>query len=321
VKLLSFGEVLWDLIEGRAHIGGAPFNLAAHAVRLGAEAWLVSAVGDDDLGSRALERVRALGVNDDYLRVVQRPTGIVDVEVDADGRPTFDIRTGAAWDFITLSGDDLRDMASRGFNVVCYGSLAQRGQVSRETLRTMLDMLGRDGGPVRFCDINLRPPFIEADTVRWSIAAADILKLNDDEARLCCDLLGRPFEGTEAFCRWVADSHGLEAVCVTLGAQGCLVYAGGRSVRCPGVAVKVADTVGAGDAFSAAFLLRYLGGADPEEAGRFACRVGAFVASKAGAVPDYSVEEIPRPSGRRIRAQDRTPEGYRGERKNGRAER
>jgi len=292
VKLLSFGEVLWDLIEGRAHIGGAPFNLAAHAARLGAYAGFVSAVGDDDLGRRALERIRALGVHDDYVHVVGHPTGVVDVQVDAQGQPTFDIRRDAAWDYIRLSPAEVQSVMAEGFDVVSYGSLAQRAPVSRQTLLDLMEALGRDGGPVRFCDINLRPPFIEKDILRWSIASADILKLNDEEARLCCDLLGRPFQGLDPFCRWAADTYGLEAVCVTLGARGCLVYAEGRSARCPGVPVKVDDAVGAGDAFSAAFLWRYLGGAGPEEGGRFACRVGAFVASKAGAVPDYTPGDI-----------------------------
>lgn len=290
-RLISIGEVLWDLIEGQAHIGGAPFNLAAHAARLGMDAWLVSAVGDDDLGAKALERVRALRVHDEFVRVVPHPTGVVDVRLDASGRPTFEIRRPAAWDFIGLGEEDRRALAALRADAVCYGTLAQRSATARDGVRRVLAALAAPGGPLRFCDVNLRAPFYDASLVRWAFESADVLKLNDDEVRTCAGLLPGAPGDVEPFCAWAAGAFGLRCVCVTLGAAGCAVYADGRFERCPGVKVRVADTVGAGDAFSAAFLRRWLDGAPAAEAGRFACRVGALVASKPGAVPDYDPEE------------------------------
>ena len=292
MKLLSIGEVLWDLIDGQAHIGGATLNLAAHAVRFGMEAWLVSAVGDDDLGRRAIARVRELGIRDDYVRTVDTPTGVVDVSVDEQGVPTFTIREPAAWDVIELSQADIDALRVADVDAICYGSLAQRRETIERRLHQLLDALRGDGRPKLFCDINLRAPFIDPAKVRWSIAAADILKLNNDEVKVCCGIFDRPFEGMEQFCEWVSRAQGLEIMCVTLGAEGCLVYAGGQAHWCEGVPTAVDDTVGSGDAFSAAFLQRYLSGASPAEAGQFANRVGAFIASKAGAVPDYDPSDI-----------------------------
>jgi fructokinase len=145
---------------------------------------------------------------------------------------------------------------------------------------------------MRFCDINLRPPFFNRESVEWSLRSADILKLNDDEARVTGELLNHPLQGLEDFCRWASAAFNIQTLCVTRGAEGCLVYRGGKAVRCPGVRVHVVDTVGSGDAFSAAFIARLLAGASAEQAGQFANKVGALVASRRGAVPEYDPREI-----------------------------
>jgi fructokinase len=292
MKLLSFGAVLWDIIEGEAHIGGAPFNLAAHAARLGMEACLVSAVGKDELGTRALAEMRRLKVRDDFVpQLPDAPTGVVDVRVDEHGAPTFTIRRPAAWDFIALSPDDIRRIRAMKFDVFCFGSLEQRSPVTNSTLRALAEAIPPTK---RFCDINLRPPFYDRERVEWSLAHCDILKLNDDEVRKTCELLGKPRmgENLNRFCRWVSREFAIETVCVTLGAEGCLVHSAGEPARCAGVKVKVVDTVGAGDAFCAAFISRLLARSSAREAGDFACKIGALVASRRGAVPEYDISDI-----------------------------
>lgn len=292
MKLLSFGAILWDVIEGQEYIGGAPFNLAAHAAILGLESHLVSAVGNDERGRRALMRVKKLGVRDDLVRIVDAPTGVVDVWLDPGGSPAFTIRQPAAWDYIELSDEDLALIKRMNFDMICFGSLEQRESATKKSLRALLASAAEDGGPQRFCDINLRAPFYDAERVEYSIRNCEILKLNGDEAREICGLLSLPFNGLEDFCRMISGDYGTETVCVTLGDEGCLVYDGEETTRCPGVKVKVVDTVGAGDAFSAAFIARLLNGAKAAEAGEFACRMGALVASKTGAIPDYDPSEL-----------------------------
>lgn len=294
MKLLSFGAVLWDIIEGTPHIGGAPFNLAAHAARLGIESYLVSAVGDDELGRRAIAEIRGQRVRDELVRTAHAPTGVVDVVVDAHGKPTFTIRRPAAWDMIDLTGKDLSRIASLNFDVVCFGSLEQRAAVTNRSLRSLVEATPAK----RFCDINLRAPFYDREKVEWSLAHADILKLNDDEARIIAHLLRQRLTGLEEFCKWVTRSFRIQIVCVTLGAQGCLVFANDQTALCPGVRVEVVDTVGSGDAFSAAFLSQLM--AEPPgksidriaEAARFANKVGALVASRRGAIPDYDPGQV-----------------------------
>jgi len=289
MKLLSFGAVLWDIIEGTPHIGGAPFNLAAHAARFGIESYLVSAVGQDDLARRTLAEIRRQNVRDEFVRTVNAPTGVVDVVVDPHGKPTFTIRQPAAWDMIDFTNDGLARIASLRFDVVCFGSLEQRAPVTNRSLRSLVE----GTRATRFCDINLRAPFYDREKVEWSLAHADILKLNDDEARTITKLLGRRLTGLEQFCKWATRRFPIQIVCVTLGSEGCLVFENDQSAICPGVRVEVVDTVGSGDAFSAAFLSQLLPSPSAKEfkrvvdAGRFANKVGALVASRRGAIPDY----------------------------------
>lgn len=284
LDLVAFGEILWDVIDGRAHIGGAPFNLAAHAVRCGLKSAAVSRVGDDALGRAALSEMARLRVDSRWTSVDARhPTGTVTVSL-AGGQPSYEIHEGVAWDFIDVSGDSLQALADERPRAFCFGTLSQRGEVSRRTLVRLLDAF-RDAWV--FYDVNLRQAYWSGPLVEAGLARATLVKVNDDEARVLGGLLFAGACGPEAFARAVLAKHPAQAVIVTLGAAGCLVCERGKdAVRCSGVKVDVADAVGAGDAFSAAFLAARLGGATAAEAAEAGNRRGAWVASRPGAVPE-----------------------------------
>ncbi len=283
-KLLSFGEVLWDRIDGQDHLGGAPFNLAAHAVRCGTDACLLTAVGRDELGDRILEEMDRLGVRRNYVqRDPDHPTGTVTVELSAGGQPSYRIHRGVAWDYIAVHPEMLASLAAERFAAVCFGTLAQREPTSRATLEKVLEALP---GVPAFFDVNLRQDYFSADLIRRGLQRATILKLNDSEVRTVSELIFRRAWSLEDFCRAVQQAFAVRVVLVTLGEKGCLAGEGGHAQICPGRAVEVADAVGAGDAFSAAFLAEWLRGKPVAEAAAAGNRRGAWVASRRGAIPE-----------------------------------
>ena len=291
LDLVAFGEILWDVIAGEAHIGGAPFNLAAHAVRCGLRSAAVSCVGSDELGRAALAEMTRLGVDRQWTGVDRgHPTGTVTVALER-GQPSYTIHEKVAWDFVQLSDEALQSLAAERPRVFCFGTLAQRGEVSRQTLFRLLDLFAFTEV---FYDVNLRQVFWSGPLVEASLARATLVKVNDDEARVLGGLLFDGACGPEAFAKAVLARYPVRVVIVTLGGEGCLVCERDRAaVRCPGIQVAVADAVGAGDAFSAAFLASWLKGATAAEAAEAGNRRGAWVASQRGAVP----EEAPRDFG------------------------
>lgn len=284
LDLVAFGEILWDVIDGESHIGGAPFNLAAHAVRCGLRAAVVSCVGDDNLGRAALAEMGRLDVDRRWTTVdAHHPTGTVTVRL-VDGQPNYTIHTDVAWDFIQTSEEALQTLAEERPRVFCFGTLAQRNDVSRTTLFRLLD---RRAFAEVFYDVNLRQNFWSGRAVEAGLERATLVKVNDDEARVLGGLLLDGACAPEAFSRALLARYRARAVIVTLGASGCLVCERGRdSVRVPGVKVGLVDAVGAGDAFSAAFLSAWLKGAGAAEAALAGNRRGAWVASRRGAVPE-----------------------------------
>ena len=288
MKLLCYGEILWDIIEGVEHIGGATFNFAAHSAKLGQEAHMVSALGRDERGRRARETMRALGVHDEYVRDIDQPTGIVPVTLDAGGTPTFEITYPSAWDFIEIADDELDFIRGHGYDCLYFGVLCMRSPASRGTLERLVDQCSF--GRV-FCDINFRQDYYDRERVEFCLRACDILKLNDEEAVVIGRILD--VKGAErAVCDTVRERYDVDIVCVTAGAEGCRIYAGNERVACPGRRVEVADTVGSGDAFAAAMMKKIHEGASLAGAGDFACALGALVASRSGAVPDYDASDL-----------------------------
>lgn len=271
MDVLAFGEVLWDVIEGIPRIGGAPFNFAAHAARLGLRTGIVSAVGADELGWDARTFVRKLEVSDAYLfRHPTLATGTVLVTL-ADGIPSYEIKRPVAWDEITFPEGRPLPEPPRAFY---FGTLAQRSPVSARTLERLMAAYAES---LVFFDVNLRQDFWNRGTIDACLAGTDILKINDEERAA----LG--FTAEDLFVRHPR----LKMVVETRGKDGCLVSVRGEApFASPAISAgPVVDTVGAGDSFSAAFVTALLQGRSPREAAEAGNRLAGWVASKPGAIP------------------------------------
>jgi len=285
MNILSFGEVLWDVIEGQPYIGGAPLNFAAHSVRCGANAWILTGLGHDELGLKALAELQKLQVNTGFaMQVANYPTGTVDVTL-ASGQPTYTIHEGVAYDMIALSDQHLQNLRALTVDVLYYGTLAQRHSTSAHALRQTLQATTPQEV---FYDVNLRQHFYTKDLVAQSMQQATILKLNEEEVQVLGKLLTGFVQAPEQFCHTISQEYHIPVILITMGGDGCLVYQQGNTHRVPGRPVMVADAVGAGDAFSAAFVTQYLKKGDAAQAASIANRLGGYVASRRGAIPEYS---------------------------------
>ncbi len=290
LKVLAFGEILFDFIGGAEHLGGAPLNFAAHISRLGANAAILSAIGCDDRGERAVKRLLDYGVGCEYiLRSPKHLTGIVNVELSGQGQPSYSILENVAYDNIAYSPRQAASILDEGWDAFYFGTLAQRNDVSRECL---YDLLDRFSGGVVFCDINLRQNYYSRRIIEKSFGYADIVKINDDELRVLSKLLYDDVIEPERFFGRLACEYGIKLLVVTCGSRGCDVFAESGWFHSDGVEVDVVDTVGAGDAFSAAFLYSYLTGHTLEQSAGIANRLGAAVAGQRGAVPVYELINI-----------------------------
>jgi len=290
MKIIDIGEILWDLIDGQEYLGGAPFNFAVHASRLGHDVSFVSAVGDDARGERALARAAAHGISTDLIkRGADRDTGIVDVVIGNAGQPSYTIRRPAAYDFPVLSDAEMDSLAAQRPDWIYFGTLQQTSADARDLTRRLLDANPSAG---RFYDVNLRRNCYDADLVSELLGLASVVKLNDDEAIELGAMVGLPGDSLERFCLEGQRRYGWTGVCITRGERGCSLLLGEHYVERPGQTVKVADTVGAGDAFSAAFLHGLAEGWDATRIADFANRVGALVASRAGATPAWEPSEL-----------------------------
>ncbi len=286
--VLCFGEILWDCLPQDRFPGGAPMNVAYHLARLGLRALPVTAVGRDALGEELLGRLRELGLETDFVsQVPDKPTGTVRVSLE-EGTPKYEIAREAAWDWIEISPALLK-LAPRATALV-FGSLAQRRQHNRLALKVLRD---RCEGALQVFDVNLRAPFDSADLVGALGSGADLIKLNHEElARLLA--LSADAEPIEPAARRFADRTGCSRICVTAGARGAGLLYDEEWFWAEAEPIQVRDTVGAGDAFLAA-LLHGLIASQPEPSSilRRACRLAELVASRDGATPSYTVDEIP----------------------------
>lgn len=287
--IVSVGEILWDVFPNAEHLGGAAFNFAAHAVRLGHQVWFVSAVGDDELGCRALDEARRLGVSTRYVGVIPgQATGVVTVTLDPAGQPAFVIHRPAAYDQAALTAADLEELSQNAPDWIYYGTLFPLHPSAKRLLLTLIEALP---GARRFYDVNLRKDSYTPELVCELLARASVVKLNDGEAQALAAMLDLTLRGPEEFCRSLSGRYALEAVCLTHGAGGCSLLSGGEFVRADGYPIEVADTVGAGDAFSAALVHGLSAKWDAGRVADFANRVGALVASRPGGTPLWTVEE------------------------------
>ena len=280
--IVGIGELLWDVFPEGKQLGGAPANFAYMTSLLGDEGLVASRVGNDALGRSAARRLQRIGLKTSYLQLDSaHPTGTAKVQVDSAGQNTFEFGESVAWDFFQWT-TEWHELAEK-VDGVCFGSLAQRSPRSQATIRAFLQAVKPK--TVRIFDVNLRPPFYSNETLDESLRLTDIVKLNQDELAAVAKLLGHPPEPEEQAARWLRDTYQLKLVCVTRGPNGSLLVAERESSDHPGCKVKVADTVGSGDAFTAALVYHYLRGASLATLNEAANGMGAWVAGQPGATP------------------------------------
>jgi fructokinase len=282
LTVVGLGELLWDLLPAGTQLGGAPANFAHITSLLGDVGIPASRLGEDALGAEALHRLGELGLSTEFIQKdSDHPTGTVRVEVDHNGQPCFEISESVAWDFLAWT-PQWQSLAQRA-DAICFGSLAQRSETSRATIRKFLHATRPNA--LRVFDVNLRQNFYTAQVLAESMEFASAVKLNHEELPRIMRLFELEHRSEDDSARRLLSSHHLNLVCVTRGTNGSLLISAGECNEHPGYKVQVADTVGAGDAFTAALVHGYLRRAPLAQINDTANRVGAWVASQSGATP------------------------------------
>lgn len=280
--VVGMGEALWDVLPEGKKIGGAPANFAYHAAQFGLRSCVVSAVGNDDSGREILDTLTEKGLN--YLiEMVDYPTGTVQVELDGAGIPQYDIKENTAWDNIPYT-PELRELAGKA-RAVCFGSLAQRSETSRNTINRFLDDMPEEEGRLVVFDVNLRQNFYTKEILSRSMRRCDVLKINDEEITEVSRLFGIPGSDFEEISRRLLERFNLKMLILTCGVNGSYVFTPDGASFQPTPKVNVADTVGAGDSFTASFISAILKGKSVAEAHALAVETSAFVCTQKGAMP------------------------------------
>jgi fructokinase len=288
-RLLIVGEVLWDLFPASVRLGGAALNFAAHAKRLGHEPLLISAVGTDELGEEAVRAVTALGLDTSFLQATGRfKTGTATVQLGPGDQTSFVIERPAAYDAVELSDLQIQQIIKWHPEWFYYGTLFSSSLAGRDVVYQLLEAVPQAR---RFYDLNLRPGSDSPELVTELLRTANVVKLNEAELTSVHEFTGLPAD-TQGFCRAGIERFGWTAACVTLGARGCAMSVAGEYVEVDGHRIDVADTVGAGDAFAAAFMHGIISHWSATEIAAFSNRVGALVASVHGAIPNWTLKEV-----------------------------
>jgi fructokinase len=280
-SIVGIGEVLWDMLPAGPELGGAPANFAYHAQAMGARAQVVTRVGNDVLGDEVRRRLRRMNLPTATVQVDdQRPTGTVEVSLDDEGVPRFTIRENVAWDGLLVTEEALE--AVRTADAVCFGTLAQRNPISRSAIQRLLAAIPKT--VLRVFDINLRQEFYSREVIEQSLRFANVLKLNDDELSILVRIFALPGDVRKQVDS-LAVKFGLRLVVLTRGSGGSLIYKEGLWSEHPSPPIQVIDTVGAGDAFTAALVLGVLNNMKLSEVHEFASALAGYVCSHAGATP------------------------------------
>lgn len=280
--VVGMGEALWDVLPKGKKIGGAPANFAYHVSQFGLPSCVVSAIGNDALGKEIIENFTSKGL-DQLIAEVPYPTGTVQVEIDQTGIPLYDIKENVAWDNIPYT--EHLDALAKRTKAVCFGSLAQRNVVSRETINHFLDTMPKDDDSLIVFDVNLRQGFYNKEILCKSMQNCNILKINDEELITVSRMFGYPGIDLQDKCWILLGKYNLKMLILTCGINGSYVFTPGNVSFQPTPKVEVADTVGAGDSFTAAFIASILKGKSVTEAHSIAVKTSAFVCTQKGAMP------------------------------------
>ncbi|MGM9695057.1 MAG: carbohydrate kinase [Alloprevotella sp.] len=286
--VVGMGEALWDVLPNGRKIGGAPANFAFHAGQAGMDARVVSAVGQDELGDETISALQSKGLNTEAVARVNFPTGMVQVSLGEQGIPQYDICEGVAWDNIPFT--PTLETLARNTQAVCWGSLAQRSDVSHQTICRFLDAMPSEEGRLKVFDINLRQHFYTLEVIESSCQRANILKINDEELVIVSDLLRLGTVNPEQQCRLLMERYALDILVLTCGSNGSYLFTPDETSFRVTPKVEVADTVGAGDSFTASLVSELLRGTPISMAHKRAVEVAAFVCTRHGAMAEWSDE-------------------------------
>ena len=286
MRIAGLGEILWDLFPEGERLGGAPANFACHCHQLGGESYPVSRVGDDDLGEQARATLEKLGVSADFVQLSSDyRTGMVKVSLDKSGKPSYEIIEDVAWDYLEFT-PELRSLAG-SLDAVCFGVLAQRSPVSRETIHSVLREMPE--GSIKILDVNLRKPFFSRERVEESLGFATVLKLSDEELPVLSDYFELDGTVNERLAA-LLEKFSLDLIAYTRGSDGSILLSAEETDEAAGVEITAVDSVGAGDSFTAALCMGLLSGWPLDRINKFANRVAGFVCSQNGATPKFPDE-------------------------------
>jgi len=282
MKILAIGEVLWDLLPSGRKVGGAPANFAFHSMQLGGDVRILSRIGNDDLGREVVEFYRSLGLSTELIETdLTAPTGTVGVALSAEGQPKYTIHENVAWDKIEATESAVR--FAQNADAVYFGSLAARTEPALHTIRTLVSQTNPSA--LRVLDLNLRDPFVDCKVIESLLQLANVLKLNDEELTRLSAMFGAPGIEVKDQVDWFMNRYGLHMLILTCGAQGSRLFADGKEHVCESRKIEVVDTVGAGDAFTAAVVVGLLSGLPMETLHERASEIAAFVCTQSGATP------------------------------------
>ena len=290
-KIIGIGDALWDRLPEGRKIGGAPANFAYYMKQFGFDALVVTAVGDDRLGEEIKETFARMDL-DHLTEVVDYPTGVVNIELDQRGIPAYEIVENVAYDHIPFT-PALEEVA-RQCNVVCFGTLAQRNEVSRNTITRFMDAMPVAGESYKVFDINLRQNFYSKEMIAESLKRSNVFKVNDEELAVVKEMFGYSGETMQETCKMILSDWNLRFLILTCGTNGSYIFADGEESFMETPKVEVADTVGAGDSFIASFMASILKGATIKEAHELAVGLSAFVCTQFGGmwdIRDFLIEK------------------------------
>lgn len=280
--IIGLGEILWDILPNEKHLGGAPANFAYISNQLGNNGIVLSRVGNDELGKEIFRSLKTKQISTDFVQIDrEKSTGKVNVVLEK-GQPNYEIVENAAWDFLELSENWLK--IAEKCDAVCFGSLAQRNEISRKTIREFVGLTKN----LRIFDVNLRQNYFSGEILRESFRLANIVKLNHEELPIVAEMFDCKAENQIETARSLLEKFSLILICITRGGNGSHLITKDRTSEHKGLKIKIADTIGAGDAFTAAMINGILRNWELDKINDFANKVGAFVASKTGAMPVFS---------------------------------
>jgi fructokinase len=281
-----YGEVLWDIFPDGARAGGAPFNVAYNLMRMGINAHMISRIGNDQLGTDLIQKLDNWNIATGNTQIDPLyNTGTVIATIDEHNEAHYDIIEPAAWDFIEFRDDYSTKVQTA--DAFVFGSLITRGEISRNTLFQLLEI-----AKFKVFDVNLRPPFYSLPVLKELLFKADLVKMNKAELRLILDFLSKDYSTEDDSIRYIQDTFNINEVLISKGSKGAIYYNGENHYQAPAIPVKIADTVGSGDAFLAGFLSKRITNSDPEEIMKQATALGGFITSKEGACPSYSLHDF-----------------------------